>query len=87
MKISKLYCNDIWFKNIIFNLKGVSVIYVDVLLELDEKKNFYDLGKIKLVELIDYLLIKLIDKKNFFLKIIDGSGVLIFKNYIFYFEV
>lgn len=65
MKLSKLYSSDSRFKNITFNLNGLNVIYADVLTDINEKKNSHDLGKTKLAELIDYLLIKKIDKKNF----------------------
>lgn len=87
MKLSKLYCNDDRFKNITFNLKGLNVIYADVLTDIKEKKNSHDLGKTKLAELIDYLLIKKIDKKNFLLKITDVNGESVFKNHIFYLEI
>lgn len=87
MKISKLYSNDDRFKNIKFNLNGLNVIYADVLTNVNEKKNSHDLGKTKLAELIDYLLIKKIDKKSFFLKVLDNAGDSIFLNHIFYLEV
>ncbi|MCR6638985.1 MAG: DUF2326 domain-containing protein [Sporocytophaga sp.] len=87
MKLSKLYCNDDRFKNITFNLKGISVIYADVLTNIREKKNSHDLGKTKLAELIDYLLVKKIDKKNFLLKITNDQGHSVFKKHIFYLEV
>lgn len=87
MKLSKLYSNDLRFKNITFNLNGLNVIYADVLTELQEKKNSHDLGKTKLAELIDYLLIKKIDKNHFLLKIKDENGDSIFINHIFYLEL
>ncbi|MFY7728301.1 MAG: DUF2326 domain-containing protein [Flavobacterium sp.] len=87
MKLSKLYSNDSRFKNITFNLNGLNVIYADVLTGLNEKKNSHDLGKTKLAELIDYLLIKQIEKNNFLLKIKDDNGNSIFKNHIFYLEI
>ncbi|MDI5897639.1 DUF2326 domain-containing protein [Flavobacterium yafengii] len=87
MKLSKLYSNDSRFKNITFNLKGLNVIYADVLTDLKEKKNSHDLGKTKLAELIDYLLIKQIDKNHFLLKIKDEKGNSIFINHIFYLEL
>ncbi|MCT3663823.1 DUF2326 domain-containing protein [Elizabethkingia anophelis] len=87
MKLSKLYSNDNRFKNITFNLRGLNVIYADVITDIKEKKNSHDLGKTKLAELIDYLLIKKIDKKNFLLKITNTNKESIFKDYIFYLEV
>ena len=87
MKLSKLYSNDHRFKNITFNLKGLNVIYADVLTDLKEKKNSHDLGKTKLAELIDYLLCKQIDKNHFLLKIKDENGDSIFINHTFYLEI
>ena len=86
MKLSKLYCNDERFKNIKFNLKGLNVIYADVKSQPIEKKNSHDLGKTKLAELIDFLLIKEIDKKHFLLKTKE-QGTSIFDDFIFYLEV
>lgn len=87
MKLSKLYSNDSRFKNITFNLKGLNVVYADVLTDLKDKKNSHDLGKTKLAELIDYLLIKQIDKNHFLLKIKDEKGISIFINHVFYLEI
>ncbi|WP_332453641.1 DUF2326 domain-containing protein [Chryseobacterium aquaticum] len=87
MKLSKLYSNDERFKNITFNLRGLNVIYADVQTAIGEKKNSHDLGKTKLAELIDYLLIKRIDKKHFLLKVTDNEGESIFKDHIFYLEI
>ena len=86
MKLSKLYCNDEKFKNIKFNLKGLTVIYADVKSQPIEKKNSHDLGKTKLAELIDFLLIKEIDRKHFLLKTKE-QGTSIFDDFIFYLEV
>ena len=86
MKLSKLYCNDEKFKNIKFNLKGLNVIYADVKSQPIEKKNSHDLGKTKLAELIDFLLIKEIDRKHFLLKTKE-QGTSIFDDFIFYLEV
>lgn len=60
MKLSKLYCSDAGFKNVRFNLHGLSVIYADVTaddapIKNKEKKNSHSLGKTKLAELIDFL--------------------------------
>ena len=57
MKLSKLYCNQSNFKNIKFNLNGLNVVYADVKSNPKEKKNSHDLGKTKLLELIDFLLL------------------------------
>lgn len=87
MKLSKLYCNDNRFKNITFNLNGLNVVYADVVTEIRDKKNSHNLGKTKLAELIDYLLIKKIDKKSFLLRAIDKTGQLAFSNHTFYLEI
>lgn len=87
MKLSKLYCNDKRFKNITFNLNSLNVIYADIITEISDKKNSHNLGKTKLAELIDYLLIKKIDKRSFLLKATDNTGKLAFTNHIFYLEV
>ncbi|SFA41339.1 Uncharacterized protein YydD, contains DUF2326 domain [Pedobacter suwonensis] len=88
MKLSKLYSNSETFKNIAFNLKGLNVVYADVRTELDDHKNSHDLGKTKLSELIDYLLLRDADgKRNFLLKIRDSQGVSIFQHHVFYLEI
>lgn len=87
MKLSKLYGSDIRFKNITFNLKGLNVIYADVISKPKEKKNSHDLGKTKLSELIDFLFLKEIDQKHFLLKIKDRNDKSIFDDQIFYLEL
>ena len=82
MKLSKLYCNDRRFKDIKFNLKGLNVIYAEVQSLPNEKKNSHDLGKTKLVELIDFLLLKEIDKLHFLLKKKE-----VFDTFVFYLEL
>lgn len=83
MKLSKLYCNQPGFKNIQFNLNGISVIYAEVKTQLSEKKNQHDLGKTKLAELIDFLFLKKIGKEHFLLKHEKEH----FRNHIFYLEI
>jgi uncharacterized protein YydD (DUF2326 family) len=83
MKLSKLYCNQSGFKNIQFNLDGISVIYADVKTQIIEKKNSHDLGKTKLAELIDFLFLKKIGKDQFLLKHENEH----FHNHIFYLEI
>jgi uncharacterized protein YydD (DUF2326 family) len=88
MKLSKLYSNHESFKNIAFNLSGLNVIYADVQTDLDDHKNSHDLGKTKLSELIDFLLLKIADqKRNFLFKLKDDTGTSIFQNHIFYLEI
>lgn len=88
MKLSKLYSNKENFKNISFNLNGLNVIYADVKTELKDKKNSHDLGKTKVAELIDFLLLKKINKKDdFLLRLTDESKKSIFNDYVFYLEI
>ena len=63
MQLSKLYSNQSSFKNIKFNLNGLNVLYAEVKSKSHEKKNSHDLGKTKFAELIDFMLLKEIDKK------------------------
>lgn len=86
MKLSKLYCSDERFKNIKFNLKGLNVIYADVKSKPIEKKNSHSLGKTKLAEIIDYLLIKEIDKRHLLLKTKE-QDISIFNDFVFYLEI
>ncbi|RZL61806.1 MAG: hypothetical protein EOO93_11955, partial [Pedobacter sp.] len=87
MKLSKLYCNDSRFKDIKFNLNGLSVIYADVVSKPDELKNSHDLGKTKLAEIIDFLFLKGIDKKSFLLKLTNENGISPFSEFVFYLEI
>lgn len=88
MKLSKLYSNQDSFKNVAFNLKGLNVIYADVRSNLDDHKNSHDLGKTKLSELIDFMLLKTADqKRNFLFKLKDATGNSIFQSFVFYLEV
>ncbi len=86
MQLSKLYCNQKYFKNITFNINELNVIYADVKSDLKEKKNSHDLGKTKLAELIDFMLLKEINKHHFFLKIKEKDAS-VFINHVFYLEL
>ena len=86
MQLSKLYTNQLNFKNIKFNLNGLNIVYAEVKTELKEKKNSHDLGKTKLAEIIDFLFLKEINKKHFLLKL-KKNGKSIFEEYIFYLEI
>src|SRR5690554_4384663 len=93
MKLSKLYCNHSQFKDIKFNLRGLNIIYADVVAEQKprkngEKKNSHSLGKTKLAELIDFLFLKGVARNsNFLFKNKDKGGKLLFEDYIFYLEL
>lgn len=86
MQLSKLYCNHKDFKDITFNLNELNVIYADVKSDFKEKKNSHDLGKTKLAELIDFMLLKKITKNHFFLKIKENDKS-VFINHVFYLEL
>lgn len=68
MKLSKLYCNKP-FHNITFitNKGGLNVILGEVK-EKKESAKQHNLGKSKLAELLDFMLLKGVDKKFFFYK-------------------
>lgn len=90
MKLSKLYCSDIGFKNVRFNLSGLSVIYADVIADdtpskNKEKKNSHSLGKTKLAELIDFLFLKGVNKQHFLFK--EKNCESIFQDHTFYLEL
>lgn len=90
MKLSKLYSNDAGFKDVRFNLRGLSVIYADVIADdtstkKHEKKNSHSLGKTKLAELIDFLFLKGVTKHHFLLK--DKNGEPLFNDHVFYLEL
>ncbi len=88
MKLSNLYCNKKNFKNIRFNLSGINVVFAEVKSQADEKKNSHDLGKTKLTEIIDFMLLKEVNQKTHFLfKITDENETSIFHDYIFYLEL
>jgi uncharacterized protein YydD (DUF2326 family) len=88
MKLSKIYSNISSFKHITFNLRGMNVVYADVKTSLGDHKNSHDLGKTKLAELIDFLLLKGVDqKKHFLFKVKNRQNVSIFIEYIFYLEL
>lgn len=86
MQLSKLYCNKKGFKNIKFNLNGLNVVFAEVKSDIKDKKNSHDLGKSKLAELIDFMLLKEIDKNHFLLKIVE-AGSSVFHDYTFYLEL
>jgi uncharacterized protein YydD (DUF2326 family) len=86
MQLSKLYCNQSEFKNIKFNIGGLNIVYAEVMAALKEKRNSHDLGKTKLAEIIDFMLLKEIDSKHFFIKIKQDEKSL-FHDYIFYLEL
>lgn len=83
MKLSKLYSNKP-FHNLTFitDKGGLNVILGDAKGTGDNKQ--HNLGKSKLAELLDFMLLKGIDKSFFFYKEINKQK---FENYEFYLEV
>lgn len=83
MKLSKIYANKTDFKPIVFNV-GFNVIYGDVVTKIDDegKAHPHNIGKTSLVELIDFMLLKGVDKKNFF-----GIHKDKFSDWVFYLEI
>ncbi|MFA6047773.1 MAG: DUF2326 domain-containing protein [Parcubacteria group bacterium] len=66
MKLVKIYSNISSMKPVIFN-SGLNIIYGDVS-QYEGDSNEHNLGKTSLVYLIDFLLLKKIDKNNIFRK-------------------
>ena len=81
MKLHKLYCNDSRFHNITFN-DGLNVVLGHVTHHYDMDKDSHNLGKSTLIDILDFMLLKEIDK-NFFIKRYPEK----FTNHIFYLEV
>lgn len=79
MILSKIYSNKTSFKKILFN-KTLNIVLGKIGNTTDSDD--HNLGKSKVGELIDYLLLKKVDSDNSFLKRHD-----IFKDYIFYLEL
>ncbi len=84
MKLSKIYASDSRFTPINFN-EGFNVIYGDVDIEVDHstgKVQEHNIGKTSLVYLIDFLLLKGVNKNNFFGKYREK-----FSDWVFFLEV
>lgn len=81
MKLSRLYSNDMRFHSIVFN-DGLNVVIGKVSNPEDTSKDSHNLGKSTLVSLLDFMLLKQIDKQ-FFLKKYEQF----FCNHIFFLEI
>lgn len=79
MILSKIYSNKTSFKKILFN-KTLNIVLGKIGNTIDSDD--HNLGKSKVGELIDYLLLKKVDSDNSFLKRHEA-----FKDYIFYLEL
>lgn len=80
MKLSKLYSNDPRFKEVSFN-KNFNVILGEIKDINDLTRDSHNLGKSTLLYLIDFMLLKEIDKHHFLKKKKE------FANHIFFLEV
>ncbi|WP_321333946.1 DUF2326 domain-containing protein [uncultured Bacteroides sp.] len=65
MKLSQLYSNKNTFKHIVFN-KGINVVLGKVTKKYDLAKDSHNLGKSTLISVLDFMLLKDIDKNHFF---------------------
>jgi len=82
MKLSKIYSNkNEVFEDIIFN-EGFNVIFAEVKKPKDKKKDSHNLGKTLLISLIEFLLLKQLDKSHFLRRHFS-----IFKDFEFYLEI
>ncbi|EGT3605391.1 DUF2326 domain-containing protein [Clostridium perfringens] len=79
MKLLKLYCNDNRFNTVIFK-NGLNLVLAKINNPNSKMKDTHNLGKTKLIELIDFMLLKEI-KKNHFLNNPK------FSNHIFFLEI
>lgn len=81
MKLSKVYANNIKFKPIFFH-GGLNVVYGDVENVGFGKVQEHNLGKTSLVSLIDFMLLKKVEKKSIF-----GKHLGSFEGWIFFLEI
>lgn len=80
MKLTQLYANKS-FKNIVFN-DGLNLVLAKVTKKLDLNKDSHNLGKTRLIEVIDFLLLAKPEGEDIFYKYKDK-----FNGYIFFLEV
>lgn len=81
MKLSKLYSSDSRFHNMTFNSE-LNVVLGKVVHRDEEQKDSHNLGKSTLVDLLDFMMLKNIDKNHIFKKYSS-----LFNEQIFYLEV
>lgn len=79
MKLSKLYCNDTRFKTVYFS-NGLNLVLGKISDTENLNRDSHNLGKSRLIELIDFMLLKKLKKGNF-LKHKE------FINHIFFLEI
>ena len=78
MKLSKLYCSDLKFKEIRFN-EGINIIIGRIVNPENKDLNVHNLGKSLIVKIIDFMMLK---SNDFLFKDIEA-----FKDYEFYLEI
>lgn len=81
MRLSRLYCNNSHFHDIPFN-EGLNVVLGKVSKRDEIQKDSHNLGKSTLIEVLDFMLLKNIDKNHFFKKYSP-----LFDDHIFYLEI
>ena len=81
MKLSKLYSNDERFHSMTFNF-GLNVVLGQVKHREETQKDSHNLGKSTLVALLDFMMLKNIDRNHIFKKYSS-----LFINHIFYLEI
>lgn len=81
MRLSKLYSNDSRFHNMTFN-EGLNVVLGRVSKRSEVQKDSHNLGKSTLIDVLDFMLLKNIDRNHFFKKYSP-----LFDNHIFYLEI
>ncbi len=81
MRLRKLYSNDSRFHDMTFN-KGLNVVIGKVTKRDDAQKDSHNLGKSTLIEVLDFMMLKNIDK-SYFMKKYSPQ----FDHHIFYLEI
>ena len=81
MRLSKLYSNDSRFHNMTFN-EGLNVVLGKVSKRDDVQKDSHNLGKSTLIDVLDFMLLKNIDKNHIFKKYSP-----LFDKHVFYLEI
>lgn len=81
MRLSRLYSNDNRFHNMTFN-NGLNVVLGKVTKRDEVQKDSHNLGKSTLIDVLDFMLLKNIDKSHIFKKYSP-----LFDNHIFYLEI
>jgi uncharacterized protein YydD (DUF2326 family) len=80
MKLSKIYSNEP-FHEVVFN-EGFNVILGQVTKPKDKNVDSHNLGKTTLIHVIDFLMLKQLNKEHFF-----NKHEKLFKDYVFFLEI